>query len=150
LLDGGQDGGLGFTAWHPLGAEAEAKQPDQYEEEAHDAEQELHAALKLQNSGAECLLVLAEQLRRDYRPRPATYPARGRGAGDAQLGEQSWVPRLADEVADAMVIRPVEGSIRHRRRVPALWLRGKPARVGRRQPEFSTMSRLSHLRQGNC
>jgi len=70
--------------------------------------------LEFQDPGSESLLVMTEQLRRDYRPRPATYPARGRGAGDAQLGEQSWVPRLADEVADAMVIRPVEGSIRHR------------------------------------
>ena len=66
------------------------------------------------------------------------------------MGEQSWVPRLANEVADAMVIRSVVGAVRHRARVPAFSLRGKRARVGRRQPEISTMPGLSRLRQGKC
>ena len=113
-FDGGQDAGLGFAGRYPLRVEAEAKPPDQHEEEAHNAEQELDPALKLQDPGAELLLVLSEQLRRDHRSRTPANPAGGGGAGDPKLGEQGRITLLADEVANAVIICSVEGTVRHR------------------------------------
>ena len=149
-LDGDQDGGLGFPRWHPLGVEAEAKQSNQREEETHNADQELNAALELQDSCAECLLVLGEELGGDHRSRPAAYPARGCGAGYPQLGEECRITLLANEVTDAVIVRSAAGTSGHGARVPSHQLRCKPESVGRRSPEISTMSRLSHLRQGRC
>ena len=73
-LDGDQDGGLGFPRRHPLGVEAEAKRSNRRAEETHHADQELNAALELQDSCAECLLVLGEELGGDHRSRPTAYP----------------------------------------------------------------------------
>jgi len=112
-VDGAQDGGLGFTGWHPLGVEAEAKQPDQHEDEAHNAEQELDSALELHDSCAELLLVLAEEFRGDHRSCPTADPAGGSGPGDAQLGEEGGTAFLADEVADAVVICSAAGAVWH-------------------------------------
>jgi hypothetical protein len=76
-FDGAQDGGLALTRRHSLGVEAEAKQPDQHEEEAHNAEQDLDSALELQDPGSECLLVLGEELRGDHRSGTTANPAGG-------------------------------------------------------------------------
>ena len=149
-LDGDQDGGLGLRRRHPLGVEAEAKQSNRRAEETHHADQELNAALELQDSCAECLPVLGEELGGDHRSRPTAYPARGRGAGYPQLGEECRIAFLANKVTDAVIVHPAAGTSGHRARVPLRQLRCKPESVGRRSPEISTMSRLSHLRQGRC
>ena len=60
-----------------MGVEAEAKQPDQHEEEAHDAEQELDPALELQDSCSECWFVLGEELRGDDRSGTTADPTGG-------------------------------------------------------------------------
>jgi len=56
--------------------------------DAHDAEQELNTALELQHPCAECLFILAKELRGDHRSGATANPARRRGAWNAQLGEE--------------------------------------------------------------
>jgi len=76
-LDGAQDGGLAFTRRNSLGVQADPKQPDHQEEEAHNAEEQLDPALELQDSCSELLLVLAEEFRGDHRFCPTADPAGG-------------------------------------------------------------------------
>ena len=149
-LEGDQDRGLGFTRRHPLGVQAEAKQPDHDQEQPHYGEQNVDSALKLQDSCAECLLVLAEELRGDDRSGTTANPARCRGARDAQLGEESGTALLADEVADAVVICSAAGAVRHRAGMDCRGRWRKQGRLGRREQESSTMLRMLHLHRDEC
>jgi len=103
--------GLGLARRHPLRVETQAKQSDDGEQQPHDPEQMLDTALKLQHSCTQCLFVLAEKLRRHNRSGATSNPTCRRGAGDPQLGHESGVALLANELTQAMVVGSAAGAV---------------------------------------
>ncbi len=66
------------------------------------------------------------------------------------MGEEGGIAFLANEVADAMVVRSAAGVVRHRAGIDCRRRWRKRARVGEREEEMLTMSRWLRLRRDVC